>query len=298
VTAALVPDGQPADVVTQPRPAWAELERAENFPVALRMLPRRLRRDLRAAYAVARLIDDVGDDPSATPAERLRRLDVVEADLRTAFAGGAPALDAVRGLLPAIGARRLHLEAFLALVEANRLDQTSTRYPTYDDLRDYCRRSADPVGRIVLALFDVADAEAERLSDCICTALQVLEHCQDVVEDKRDRDRVYLPLEDLARFRVGEADLDGAHWDRATAQRLGRLVGFEVDRAAALLADGAPLVRRLHGSARVAVAGYVAGGLATVDALRRAGHDVVSGTPRPRPADVVRHALALLAGRS
>ena len=292
MTAALVPDGQAADVVTLRR-----LERAENFPVALRVLPRRPRRDLRAAYAVARLIDDVGDDPTANPPDRLRRLDLVEADLRTAFAGGESTLAAVRGLLPAIHATRLPLEAFLGLVDANRLDQTVTRYPTYDDLRDYCRLSADPVGRIVLALFDVADTEARRLSDSVCTALQILEHCQDVVEDKRDRDRVYLPLEDLDRFGVAVADIETAAGDSGAAERLRTVVRFEADRAAALLQEGRPLVRRLHGAARVAVAGYVAGGRATLDALRRADHDVVTATPRPRPVGVARHAFALLVGR-
>jgi squalene synthase HpnC len=292
VTASLVPDGR-ADLL-----ALRRLERAENFPVALRVLPRRPRRDLRAAYAVARLIDDIGDDPATTPADGLRRLDVVNADLHTAFGGGEPALDAVRALLPAIRAGRLTLGPFLALIEANRIDQTATRYETYDDLRDYCRRSADPVGRIVLALFDVDDAEALRLSDSVCTALQILEHCQDVVEDKRNRDRVYLPLEDLARFAAAITDIDCAARDAGAARRLRNVVGFEVDRAAALLHEGTPLVRRLHGSARVAVAGYVAGGRATVDALRRVGHDVVTATPRPRRADVVRHALTLLVGRA
>lgn len=273
--------------------ALRRLERGENFPVALRVLPRRHRRDLHAVYDVARLIDDVGDDTSAAADQRLRWLDLVAADLRTAFAGGQPRLDAVRGLLPAIIDGRLDLAPFLALVEANRLDQSVSRYPTYDDLLHYCSLSADPVGRIVLAVFGVRDAEAGRLSDRVCTALQILEHCQDVAEDRRDRDRVYLPLEDLDRFGLTVADLDAP----VTSTQLRALVAFEAARAAALLDDGARLVTRLHGAARVAVAGYVAGGRATVAALRRADHDVLGTTPKPRRRDVAAHAFALMAGR-
>jgi len=250
-------------------------ERAENFPVALRILPRPVRSQLRAGYDLARRIDDAGDDPMATTAERLARLDALAEEVRAIHAGSA-------------------LEAcFLDLIEANRLDQRVRRYPTYDDLRGYCRLSADPVGRVVLAVFGVDDPEAARRSDLVCTALQILEHCQDVAEDRRDRDRIYLPQEDLQRFGVGETDL-GAPTAGAAVRRL---IAFEVDRAAALLDEGASIVGRLHGWARVAVAGYVAGGRATVDAIRRADHDVLCATPRPRRRDVARHAVRLLVGR-
>jgi squalene synthase HpnC len=250
-------------------------ERSENFPVALRILPARVRTRLREAYAMARRIDDAGDDPGRGPLERLAALDALAAEVRDRYAGTP-------------------LEApFLDLVEANRRDQVVTRYPTHADLRGYCRLSADPVGRVVLAAFGVDDAETTRLSDLVCTALQILEHCQDVAEDRRDRDRVYLPVEDLARFGVAESDLDA---DAASAG-VRRLLAFEVDRAAALLDEGAPIVRRLRGWSRVAVSGYVAGGRATVDAIRRADHDVLRTTPRPRRRDVARHALRLVVGR-
>jgi squalene synthase HpnC len=251
-----------------------------------------VRDDLRAVYDVARFIDDVGDDPAVDPPARLRGLDTVQADLEAVFSGNPARLAVLDRLRPTVAGRRLPLEPFLDLVEANRQDQRTARYPTYADLVRYCQLSADPVGRIVLAVFDRRDHDAERLSDQVCTALQLLEHCQDVAEDLRERDRVYLPLEDLARFGVTEDDLRAA----GASSAVRRLVGFEVDRAAQLLRAGAPLVSRLSGWARVAVTGYVAGGLATVDALRRAEFDVLASTPRPRRRDVLRHALRLTRG--
>jgi squalene synthase HpnC len=272
--------------------ALRRLERAENFPVALRFLPPRYRRDLRAVYHVARIIDDSGDDPLATPAQRLARLDLIATDLRLAFEGGTPQLAPVRALWPAIADGRLAPAPFLDLVEANRRDQTITRYPSYDDLLAYCALSAAPVGRIVLAVFGVDDERTRELADRICIALQVLEHCQDVAEDARERGRIYLPLDDLAHFGVAESDLLVA----PTAAPLRAVVARQVDRAALLLAEGSALVHRLHGAGRLAIAGYVAGGLATIDALRRADN-VCSATLRPRRRDLVRHALLLLVGR-
>jgi len=265
-------------------------ERHENFPVALALLPRSVKRDLRAIYRVVRTIDDIGDAPEVSPGDRLARLDELEADLDRLWRGDQPTLDVVRRLRRTVVERRLPAEPFLALVDANRLDQTTQRYPTFDDLQHYCALSAEPIGRLVLALAGAATPGNVALSNRVCTALQILEHCQDVAEDRRDRDRVYLPIEDMAAYGVTVDDLDDAH---ANAE-VRRLVRFEVDRATALLAHGAPLVERMRGWSRLAVAGYVAGGRATVDAIRRADFDVLVSTPRPRRRDVVRHLVALL----
>ncbi|MEV0072697.1 MULTISPECIES: squalene synthase HpnC [unclassified Amycolatopsis] len=256
-----------------------EKRHAENFPVALRVLPRRLRSDLQAVYAVARTIDDLGDEAEG---DRVALLKAFGDELSAAFDGADPTDPAIRGLVPAMHAGRVEFAPFRRLVEANLQDQRVTRYATYDDLRAYCRLSADPVGRIVLRLFDVHDPEAEKLSDRVCTALQLLEHWQDVAED-HGNGRIYLPQEDLAAFRVTEDELGAARASR----RLRELMRFEIDRAAALLGSGAGLVGLLSGWGRLAVSGFVAGGLATVDALRETNGDVLATQAKPGKAGVL-----------
>ncbi len=261
-------------------------QHAENFPVALRLLPRRLRAGLVAVYDVARVIDDLGDQAAG---DRTAQLTAFGRDLATIWDGGQPQHPVLRRLAPVVTARGLDREPFERLVQANLVDQRVHRYATYAQLRGYCTLSADPVGWIVLGLFEVRDAVATELSDRVCTALQLIEHWQDVAEDRR-AGRVYLPQEDLAAFGVTETELDGA----AVSPALRRLMAFQVTRAAELLDSGAPLVGLLHGWARLAVGGYVAGGRAALDALRRADGDVLAGPPRPRRRDVLRHLAHLL----
>ncbi|HKS49898.1 MAG TPA: squalene synthase HpnC [Amycolatopsis sp.] len=262
--------------------ALAEKKRAENFPVALRILPKALRRDLGALYDVVRVIDDLGDESEGDRTAALLRF---RDDLARAW-DGRPAEPVLHRLVPTIRARGLELDPFDRLIQANLQDQKVTRYATQAELEDYCVLSANPVGRIVLRIFGVRSAEADRLSDRVCTALQLLEHCQDVAEDHR-AGRIYLPQSDLAAHRVDERDLAGVR----------PVVALQAKRAGDLLADGAVLVKHLRGWARLAIAGYVAGGLATADALRRANWEVLAGPPRPRRRDVLIHLVKLLGGR-
>jgi squalene synthase HpnC len=251
--------------------------RRENFPVASRLLPPAYRRHLLAIYIFARYVDDIGDE--ADPADRLTLLDAVDADLGRLYTGRTPRLPAVRALAPTVAAFSIPAEPFLRLVEANRQDQTMTRYDTFADLLAYCELSANPVGRIVLHIFGAATPPRAALSDRICTALQIVEHCQDVGEDHA-RGRVYLPAEDLRRFGCADDDLAAT----STPRRLREVIALQAARASGLLDEGAPLVGTLRGFARTAVAGYVAGGRATVAALRRGGHDVLAQPIRPRRA--------------
>ncbi|MBV8543080.1 MAG: squalene synthase HpnC [Pseudonocardiales bacterium] len=254
---------------------------AENFPVALRLLPRRLRADLVAVYEVARVIDDLGD---RSPGNRTALLAELSRDLARVWEDGRPEHPVLRALVPVVRARGLDREPFERLVQANLLDQRVHRYATYAELRGYCTLSAEPIGRIVLAVFGVSDPAAARLSDRVCTALQLIEHWQDVAEDRR-AGRVYLPQEDLTAFGVAQAELEGT----VASPALRRLMAFQVTRAAELLDSGAPLLGLLRGWARPAVAGYLAGGRAAIDALRRVDGDVLAGPPRPRRRDVLRH---------
>ena len=175
---------------------------------------------------------------------------------------------------------------FIALIEANRQDQLKRSYATYEELLAYCTLSANPVGELVLRVFEAGSPERIRLSDSVCTALQLAEHWQDVAEDHA-ADRTYLPSEDLAAFRVSEDDLGAGQ----TGASLARLIAFEVQRASELLDDGARLVGSLHGAARVAVAGYVGGGRAALEAIEAAGYDVLAGPPRASRRSRLLHAL-------
>jgi squalene synthase HpnC len=274
------------------RRALRRQRHAENFPVALRLLPRQLRTSLVAVYDVARVIDDLGDQAAG---DRTALLTAFGRDLARIWDGEPPPQHPVlRRLAPVVQAHRLDREPFRRLVQANLVDQRVHRYATYAQLRGYCTLSADPIGRIVLALFGIGpagqdDPSTTELSDRVCTALQLIEHWQDVAEDRR-AGRVYLPGEDLAAFGVAEAELDGA----VASPALRRLMAFQITRAAELLDSGAPLVGLLHGWARLAVAGYIAGGRAALDALRRAHGDVLAGPPHPRRRDVLRHLTSVL----
>jgi squalene synthase HpnC len=254
----------------EPRTVMAQA-RHENFPVASLLLPKRVRAHLLAVYGFARLVDDAGDEAAG---DRLTLLDELEADLERVW-GGVPRNPLIARLQPTVAACGLQIEPFRRLIDANRRDQLRDLYQTYEDLLGYCELSANPVGELVLRVFGLATAERLALSDKVCSALQLAEHWQDVGEDY-GRGRVYLPLEDLRRFGVGEAELGAS----AASPALRSLMEFEVRRARELLDEGAPLVRTLSGRPRLAVAAFVAGGRSALEAIERAGYEVLGAPPR------------------
>lgn len=264
-------------------------ERTENFPVALKVLPRRYRDSLKAVYDVARVIDDLGDE---APDDRVVLLTAFREDLATIWHGGVPQAPVLRRLATTVADRGLSERPFVALIEANLLDQTVAVYPTYGDLAAYCELSANPVGRIVLEIFGRSTPENIADSDRICTALQIVEHCQDVAEDFRVG-RCYLPREDLDRFGVDRSALKTA----PATPELRQVIAFEVDRATALLDAGLPLIGRLSGWSRLAVAGYAAGGRAAIGSIRKVDYDVMSAMPDSKRLDVIRQLIEVLMGR-
>ena len=251
---------------------------AENFPVALRLLPRAVRDHLRAIYGYARLVDNLGDE---YPGDRDAALDWVENQLDSLFAG-APHHEAFVQLAPTVQRFGITREPFDQLLAANRLDQHKSRYEDFGELLGYCELSANPVGHLVLGVFEASTPERVADSDEVCSGLQVLEHLQDVAEDAA-RGRVYLPADDMEHFGVAADDLSGP----VASANLRGLVAYEASRARAMLGRGRPLVASLRGSARLAVAGFVAGGLANLDALRAAGYDVLGRTPKAGSARVL-----------
>jgi len=235
------------------------LARAENFPVALRILGPRVGAHLTAIYGFARLVDQIGDELAG---DRRAALDELEADLLRVW-DSEPQHPLLRRLVPTVRACAMPRGPFLRLIEANRRDQGIVAYETFDELLGYCELSANPVGELVLYVFGAATPERIDLSNRICSALQVIEHCQDVAEDAA-HGRVYVPVEDLDRFGVEPADFR----KRVPGERVIKLLEFEIQtRARPLLDSGAPLVGTLRGRARLAVAGYVGGGRANADAV-------------------------------
>lgn len=269
----------------------------ENFPVALRVLPRRLRERLRAIYGYARFVDQLGD---AYAGDRRGALDWLEAQVDAGVAGADPPGGLHPLVAPAVALVRERGEGageLRALIAANRMDQAVGDYAGFADLVGYCHLSADPVGRLVLVAFDASTPQRVAWSDRICTALQLAEHWQDLGEDIR-AGRVYLPAEDRRRFGVDDDGLRAVADGRAPAgPALRGLVAFETARARTLLQEGEPLVRSLTGWARIAVAGFAAGGHAALDAVARVGYDPFAAAPPPERRRLVRHAGALLLAR-
>jgi squalene synthase HpnC len=238
-----------------------------------------------AIYGFARLVDYLGDE---YPGDRLEALDALEEDLERAYADFAhhPLL---RRLAPTLRECALPREPFARLIEANRRDQRVTRYATQADLFDYCRYSADPVGRLVLRVFGASTPERIALSDSICTGLQLAEHAQDVAEDFA-AGRIYLPLDLLAECGASEADLAAP----SASPALRSAVRREAELARSHLLAGAPLIAALRGPARLAVAGFCAGGHAALDGLARVDFDVLGRRPRTAKRDLARHFAAIL----
>ena len=260
----------------------------ENFPVALRLLPRSLRDHLEAIYGYARLVDNLGDE---FPGDRTLALDWADSELDALFSG-SPRHPVFRRLAPMIHSFRVRRRPFDELLAANRLDQHKTRYETRAELMDYCALSANPVGHMVLAVFESATPDRIAESDAVCSGLQILEHLQDVAEDA-EAGRVYLPAEDMARFGCSIKDLSAPE----AGAGLRALVAYESGFARELVEQGIPLVRSLTGYARLAISGFVAGGLAGLDAIEKAGFEVLGGTRRAGRSAILRRFVRVYLGR-
>ena len=256
----------------------------ENFPAVSMLAPRHARPHLRALYGFARLVDNLGDEVEG---DRAALLDALEREL-----DGPPETEVMRRLHATIADRGLPLEPFRRLIEANRIDQERGRYETWEDVREYCTYSADPVGRLVLGIYGRAgEPELVAMSDSVCTGLQLVNFLQDPPRDL-SLGRVYLPQEDLRRFGVTDAALAGPLTEPVVA-----LLRFEAERARRLLEQGLPLRRALGGRPGLSVALYARGGLAALDALERVGWDVFTGRPAPTRVTFARLALRELVRR-
>jgi phytoene synthase len=256
-------------------------EHYENFPVASLLLPAPLREPVAAIYAFARTADDFADEGDLPAEERLRLLASYQAELDRIEHGESTSLPIFQRLAPVIHRYDLPLQLFRDLLDAFAQDVAKDRYADYDELLDYCRRSADPVGRLLLHLFGAATPENLKRSDAICTALQLINHWQDVGIDigKGANGRIYLPQDELARFNVSEDDLRRRSFSPEASTDFFRLMKFQVDRARVLMLSGASLGRDLPGRIGMEIRAIVAGGLRILDKIEAAGYDVFRRRP-------------------
>lgn len=250
----------------------------ENFTVGSWLLPREKRNHVYAIYAFCRFVDDLGDEHQG---DRLSALDAWEHDLLRCYEG-TPHHPYMVALQDTIRSFDIPRGPFLKLIEANRMDQTNSRHPTYGDLDHYCQHSANPVGHLALYIFGYRDEKRQQLSDYTCTALQLANFWQDVARDYA-MGRIYIPLEDMERFGYTEVQLaQGVVTDQFRS-----LMAFQVERARDLFRRGLKLVDTLQGRFKLDVALYSLGGMKVLDAIERQDYDVLSARPAlSKPAKV------------
>lgn len=273
------------------REAYATCQRLarthyENFPVASHLLPRTMRPHVAAIYAFARTADDFADEGTSTPAERLARLD--DWLQRLKWCAGARAADATSeadaifvALASTIRERRLPVSLFEDLLSAFRQDVTTTRYESWPELLDYCRRSANPVGRLVLRVAGHDSETLDRASDAVCTALQLTNFWQDLERDWC-KGRVYLPLSDMRLFGVQAEDLD----ERTMTAKWQNLLSLMAERTRALYEEGRPVCDGVTGRLRFELRMTWLGGRRILDALQRNKFDVFTRRPALGAGDI------------
>lgn len=250
------------------------VEHYENFPVASLLLPTRLRPAVETIYAFARSADDLADEGSATDMQRLESLIAYERALDQIKDGVQAQTALFASLAKVIDHYRLPMTPFYDLLSAFKQDVTTRRYEHFEDLLDYCRRSADPVGRLMLALYEASSEQNVRDSDAICSALQLINFWQDVAIDW-EKSRIYIPLADMRRFEVSEQHIAEARADEAWRA----LMRFEVQRARSIMLAGAPLALRLKGRIGWELRLVVQGGLRILEKIEQADYDVFRRRP-------------------
>lgn len=248
-------------------------EHYENFPVASMFLPRERRPYIAAIYAFARLADDMADEGTMSPEQRLEALEAWEDKLGRCYRGRAdhPVFVA---LAETASAKQIPQQLFADLLAAFRMDVTRSRYETFSQIIGYCRLSANPIGRLVLHVFDDADDSTMPLSDHICTALQLANFWQDTSRDVQ-KGRIYVPLEDLEAFRYTEAEfLRGVEDDR-----FHDLMRFQVERTRKLFIEGKPLIMRVTPQLRFELRLTWNGGMAILKKIERERYALFTSRP-------------------
>jgi squalene synthase HpnC len=264
----------------------------ENFPVASWLLPSRLRGPVRLIYAFARQADDFADEGDETPRTRLERLTGFQRELDRIERCELPASPLFEQLGPVIRERALPVQLFRDLLSAFAQDVTQTRYADFGEVMSYCRRSANPVGRLLLHLFGETDPRSLAYSDGICSALQLINFLQDIPIDYA-KGRIYLPLDEMQRHGIAETQIASAD----TGGNWKRFMQGQIDRTRRILQAGAPLGRVLNGRIGLELRMIVLGGERILKKLYEADGDVFRHRPVLRKPDWVYMFARALAGR-
>lgn len=254
----------------------------ENFPVASVLLPRRLRKPVAAIYHFARAADDIADEGDLPDEERLRQLAEFRAELARIADNDTPLTPLFQNLATEVRKHELPLQPLHDLLDAFSQDVVKKRYDDFDDLLAYCRRSANPVGNLLLHLYEEATPVNIAYSDAICTSLQLINFWQDIYRDYTIG-RIYLPQDEMAQYGVKEVQIALGNADDAWCE----LMKFQVDRARALMLSGKPLGSILTGRIGLEMRMIIAGGLRILDKLERAQYDMFQHRPVLKPYDWV-----------
>ncbi|MEW6689075.1 MAG: squalene synthase HpnC [Pseudomonadota bacterium] len=246
----------------------------ENFPVASLLLPARLRAPVAAIYRFARAADDFADEGDDPPQARLAKLQHFRLELEGIGSGKSAGNALFADLGRIVREHRLPLELFRDLLDAFSQDVVKLRYADFAEVLDYCRRSANPIGRLLLILFGKNTPGNEKRSDCICTALQIINFWQDIAIDYA-KGRIYLPQDEMRRFGVSEAHVSEGVCDESWKA----LLRFQVGRARDLMLSGASLGGDLPGRLGLEIRATVQGGLRILEKLERAGYDMFRRRP-------------------
>lgn len=246
----------------------------ENFPVASALLPASMRHPVAVIYRFARSADDFADEGDLPAAERLAQLDDYRQELAQLEAGAPPRQPLFAELEEIVQQYELPLQLFRDLLDAFAQDVVKGRYADFAEVMDYCRRSANPVGRLLLHLFSAATDQNLKWSDNICTSLQLVNFCQDVEIDWR-KNRIYLPQDEMQRYGVTERQIAAGD----VSGRWQALMRFQVERARALIKSGSPLGRALPGRIGLEIRAIVQGGLRMLEKIDRVEGDVYRHRP-------------------
>jgi len=252
----------------------------ENFPVASILLPRRIRRAVEIIYYFARQADDIADEGDLSSDERLAKLDEYRLELNRIEAGNTPITPLFAALAEIVKIYRLPVQLFHDLLDAFSQDVVKKRYENFDELLDYCRRSANPVGRLLLHIYGETSEQNLIYSDHICTSLQLINFWQDIQKDYAIS-RIYLPQDEMARFGITENHIAKGIVEKSWQE----LMKFQVERAGTMMKIGTPLGSILRGRIGMEIRLIIAGGNRILSKLENVKYDIFNSRPVLRPLD-------------